>query len=127
MALPAFWPASTSISAARQRAVAVFGADAGRFDADWPDPARAAEQPAQAFDRGEKVAAVLLHHRQQQVAAGVSAQARMLERREPRQQHAAGLAFVARQRQRALQHVARRQHAELVAAADRSCRRCRTS
>ena len=39
----------------------------------------------------------------------------MLERRQARQQHPARLAFVARQRQRAAQHVARRQHAELVA------------
>ena len=39
----------------------------------------------------------------------------VFERRQPRQQHAARLALVARQRQRALQHVARRQHAELVA------------
>ena len=40
---------------------------------------------------------------------------RVLERRQPRQQHAPRLGLVARQRQRALQHVARRQHAELVA------------
>src|SRR5829696_5326176 len=39
----------------------------------------------------------------------------MLERRQARQQDAASLAFIARQRQRAAQHVARRQHAELVA------------
>jgi hypothetical protein len=39
----------------------------------------------------------------------------MLEHRQPRQQHAARLALVARERERALQHVARRQHAQLVA------------
>ena len=39
----------------------------------------------------------------------------LLERRQPRQQHAPRLALVARQRQRALEHVAGRQHAELVA------------
>ena len=61
---------------------------------------------AQPVDRGQEVPAVLLHHRQQQVAAGVAAEARVLERRQPRQQHAPRLAFVARQRQRALEHVA---------------------
>ena len=87
-----------------------------RLDADRPDAAPAAEQAAQAVDGGEEVAAVLLHHRQQQVAAGVAGQAVvLLERRQPRQQHAARFAFVARQRERALQHVARRQHAQLVA------------
>ena len=70
---------------------------------------------AQAVDGGQEVAAVLLHHRQQQVAAGVPGQPRVLERRQPRQQDAPRLGFVARQRQRALEHVARRQHAELVA------------
>ena len=40
---------------------------------------------------------------------------RVLEHRQPRQQHAPRLALVARQRERALQHVARRQHAQLVA------------
>ena len=39
----------------------------------------------------------------------------LLERRQARQQHAARFALVARERERALQHVARRQHAELVA------------
>ena len=42
-------------------------------------------------------------------------QAGVLERRQPRQQDAPRLGLVARQRQRALQHVARGQHAELVA------------
>ena len=71
---------------------------------------------AQAVHAGEEVAAVLLHHRQQQVAAGVAGEPGvMLERRQARQEHAPRLAFVARQRQRALQHVAGRQHAELVA------------
>ena len=40
---------------------------------------------------------------------------RVLERRQPREQHAPRLARVARQRERALEDVARRQHAELVA------------
>ena len=39
----------------------------------------------------------------------------MLERGEPREKHAAGLSTVARQRERALEDVARRQHAELIA------------
>ncbi len=38
----------------------------------------------------------------------------MLERRQPRQQHAARLTLVACERERALEHVARRQHAQLV-------------
>ena len=83
---------------------------------------------AQPVDRRQEVAAVLLHHRQQQVAAGVPGQAIvLLERRQPREQHAARLAFVAGERERALEHVARRQHARARRAADRSCRRCRTS
>jgi len=46
----------------------------------------------------------------------VAAEARVLfERRQPRQEHAARLAFVASQGQRTLQHVARRQHAQLIA------------
>ena len=101
--------------AARDLAVGVFGAERRLLDADRPHVAAAAEQGAQAVDGGEKVAAVALHHRQQQVAAGVAAEPRVLERRQPREQHAARLAFVARQRQRAPQHVAGRQHAELVA------------
>ena len=45
------------------------------LDAHRPDAAAAAQQRAQAVDRGEEVAAVLLHHRQQQVAAGVARRA----------------------------------------------------
>ena len=101
--------------AARRRSVAVLGADRRLLHADRPDAAAAAEQRAQAVDGVEEVAAVALHHRQQQVAAGVAAEPRVLERRQPRQQHAPRLARVARQRQRALEDVARRQHAELVA------------
>ena len=101
--------------AALHGAVGVFGAEHRLLDADRPDVAAAPEQRAQAADRGEKVAAVLLHHRQQQVAAGVAAEPRVLERRQARQQHAARLAFVARQRERAAQDVAGRQDAELVA------------
>ena len=58
---------------------------------------------------------VLLHHREQQVAAGVAGQPAVLEHRQAREQDLAGLALVARERQRALEHVARRQHAQLVA------------
>ena len=43
------------------------------------------------------------------------AEPRVFERRQPRQQHAARFAFVARQRERTAQDVARRQHAQLVA------------
>ena len=45
----------------------------------------------------------------------MTAEAAVLQHRQPRQQQRAGLALVARQRQRALEDVARRQHAELVA------------
>ena len=61
--------------AARRRPVGVGGAQRRALGAHRPDPAAAAEQPAQAVDGGEEVAAVLLHHRQQQVAAGVPGQA----------------------------------------------------
>ena len=115
IAWPAVCPASTSTSPRVRVPSPILGADARLLDADRPDPAGAAEQRAQAVDGGQEVAAVLLHHRQQQVAAGVAAEPRVLEHRQPRQQHAPRLALVARQRQRALQHVARRQHAELVA------------
>ena len=101
--------------AARRRAVLVGGAERGALGADRPDVPAAAEQPAQAVDGGQEIAAVLLHHREQEVAAGVSGEARVLERRQPREQHAARLGFVAGQRQRALEHVAGRQHAQLVA------------
>ena len=101
--------------AARRRPVAIGGAERRALRAHRPHVAAAAEQPAQAVDGGEEVAAVLLHHRQQQVAAGMPGQAGVLERRQPRQQDAPRLGLVARQRQRALEHVARRQHAELVA------------
>ena len=101
--------------AAGARAVAILGADARLLDADRPDPPGAAEQRAQPVDRGQEVAAVPLHHRQQQVAAGVPAQPRVLEHRQPRQQHPPRLLLVPRERQRAFQHVARRQHPELVA------------
>ena len=101
--------------AAGHRAVAVLGAHRRLFDRDRPHAAAAAQQRAQAVDGIEKVAAVPLHHRQQQVAAGVAAEPRVLEHRQPRQQHAARLARVSRQRERALEDVARRQDAELVA------------
>ena len=100
---------------ARDRPVAVLGADRRLLHADRPHAAAASEQRAQAVDGVEEIAAVALHHREQQVAAGVTAQSGVLERRQPRQQHATRLARVARQRQRALQNVTRRQHAELVA------------
>jgi len=90
------------------------GNDQVRFELTYA--ALAPEQRPECVHRHEEVAAVLLHHRQQQVAARVPAETRvLLERRQPRQQHPPRLALVARQRERALQHVARRQHAELVA------------
>ena len=78
----------------------------------WP---RQPSSVAQAVDGGDEVAGVLLHHRQQQVAAGVPGEPAVLEHRQPREQDLPRLALVARERQRALEDVARRQHAELVA------------
>ncbi len=88
--------------------------DRRRLDADRPDPSTTAEQRTQAVHRVEKVAAVALHHREQQVASGVTAQACMFKRGQPGQQHASSFAGVSRQCQCALQDVARRQHTELV-------------
>ena len=112
---PDDWPASTSTSP-RVTDPSPYSAQTDACShADRPDAAAAAEQRAQPVDRIEEIAAVALHHRQQQVAAGVAAEPRVLERRQPRQQHAPRLARVARERQRALEDVAGRQHAELVA------------
>ena len=99
----------------RAGAVGELRANRRVLDAGRPDAAAAAEQRPQTVDGREEVAAVLLHHRQQEVSAGVARQPRVLERREPRQQDAARLGLVARQGQRALEDVAGRQHAELVA------------
>jgi hypothetical protein len=44
--------------------VGVFGAEHRLLDGDGPDIPLTAEQGAQAANRGKKVAAVLLHHRQ---------------------------------------------------------------
>src|SRR5581483_12188956 len=82
--------------------------------ADRPHASAAAEQRAQAVDGVEEIAAVALHHRQQQVAAGVAAEPRVLERRQAREQHATRFARVPRERQRALQDVAGRQHPQFV-------------
>jgi hypothetical protein len=101
--------------AARDRPVGVLGAQRGPLDAHRPDAAAAAEQRPEPIDGGQEVAAVLLHHRQQEVAAGVPAQPFVLERGQPSQQHAARLALVAGQGERTAQHVARRQHAKFVA------------
>ena len=101
--------------ATRLRPVAVLRADGRRLHAHGPYAAAASEQPTQAIHRRQEVAAVLLHHGEQQIAAGVSGQAIvLLERRQPREQHAARLAFVARERQGALEHVAGGEHTQLV-------------
>jgi hypothetical protein len=102
--------------AARLRAVAVLRAHRCGLDAHRPHAPLAAEEGTQAVDGGEEVAAVLLHHREQQVAAGVAAKTSvLLERRQAREKNAPRLAFVARQGEGAFQHVAGRQHAQLVA------------
>ena len=102
--------------ALRDVAVGVLGANRRRVHAHRPHAAFAPQQRAQRVDGDEEVAAVLLHHRQQQVAAGVPRQLRVTaQHRQARQQHAPRLVLVRRQGQRALEHVARRQHAQLVA------------
>ena len=76
----------------------------------------AAKQHAQSVNGGKKIAAVLLHHRQEQIAPRVTAKTGvMFEGRQAREQDAARLAFVSCERQRAFQHIARRQHPQLVA------------
>ena len=99
----------------RRAAVAVLRADAGGLDADRPDVAGNAEQRSEPLDSGKEIAAVSLHHRQQQVAAGVAAKTRVFERRQPRQEYPPRFPLVARHRQRAAQDVAGGQHAKLVA------------
>ena len=81
--------------AARHRSIPVLGAHRSRLHADGPHAPATSEQRAQAVHRVEEVAAVPLHHRQQQVAAGVAAEACMLERRQPRQEHSPRFARVA--------------------------------
>src|SRR6185503_9283059 len=49
--------------AACNRPIAVLGADRCGLDADGPHLSSASEQHAEAIDRGQKVAGVLLHHR----------------------------------------------------------------
>src|SRR5262249_12509977 len=95
-------------------AVAVLGADRGALDRPRPPSPAAAEQRPQAVNRVEEIAAVALHHRQQQVAAGWGAEARVAGGRQPREQHAPRFPRVAGERERALENVAGRQHAELV-------------
>ena len=102
--------------AAGVRSVVMLGAQCRALDGDRPHVAAAAEQRAQAVDGGEEVAAgVLLHHREQQIAAGVPRQ--LAVARASAGARAGSCAPRARcgERQRALEHVARRQHAELVA------------
>jgi hypothetical protein len=102
--------------AAPLRPVFVLGADGCRLDAHRPDATLAPEERAQRVDRGQEVAAVLLHHRQQQIPAGVARQPlMMLERGQAREQHSSRLPLIPRESQRALQHVAGRQHPQLVA------------
>ena len=116
MPWPSICAASTSTSPRVIDAVLVRRTDGGVRQADRPDAAFASEQRAERIDGDEKVAAVLLHHREQQVAAGVSRKLRVrAQHRQARQEHASRFAFVRRQRQRAFQDVARRQHTQLVA------------
>src|SRR5207245_10741886 len=56
-----------------------------------------------------------LHHRQMQIAAGVSAKLRVLQRRQAREQHPARFPRIAGERERTLENVAGRKDAELVA------------
>ena len=59
--------------APRLRAVAVFGAEGRRLHADRPHAAFAPEHSAQTVHGPQEVAAVLLHHREEQVGASVAA------------------------------------------------------
>ena len=101
--------------ATRARPIGVFRADGGVLDTHRPDAPIAVEERSQAVDGRQEVAAVLLHHRQQQVAAGVTTEPGIVECRQTGQEQAASLGLVSGQGERALQHVARREHAELVA------------
>src|SRR5580765_184658 len=96
-------------------AVGVLGTEDRLLHADRPHVAAATEERPEATDRGKKVAAVLLHHRQEQIAAGMAAETRVLKRRQARQQHAARLTLVACEREGAAQDVTRREDAELIA------------
>jgi len=99
----------------RNRAVGILGADRGAGDGDGPDAALAPEQRPECVHRHEEVAAVLLHHREQQVAAGVPGELRVArEHRQAREEHAARFGFVRRERKRALEDIAGRQHPQLV-------------
>src|SRR5262249_58763359 len=89
-------PGIDSHFTARSRAVTVLGADGGLLDADRPDAAAAAEKRTEAVDGVEEVSAVPLHHRQQEIAASVATKPRVLERRQPREQHSPRLARIAR-------------------------------
>jgi hypothetical protein len=95
--------------------VGVFGTEDGWLDTDRPDVSATSEQRSQSTDCSEKVSRVLLHHRQEQVAARMSTKASMLDGRQSRKQDASSLALVSRQRQRTSQDITRRQHAELIA------------
>src|SRR5262249_22243760 len=61
------------------------------------------------------VPTVALHHREQQISAGVAAETSVFECGQTREQDAASLACISRQGQRAFEDVTGRQHAELVA------------
>jgi hypothetical protein len=74
------------------------------------------KQRPQSIDRSEEIAArVLLHHGQEQVSGGVPGEPPVLEHRQPREENLTRLALVTGQRERALEHVAGRQYAQLVA------------
>ena len=112
---PRAWPSSTSTSPRVTVPSAYSAQSVARSTLTGQTRPRHPSSAAEAVHRGQEVAAVLLHHRQQQVAAGVAAEPLVLQRRQPAEQDAPRLALVARQRERAAQHVARRQHAKLIA------------
>jgi hypothetical protein len=69
--------------AARLGPIGELGAHRCRLDAYGPYAALASQQAAEAIDGSQKVAAVLLHHREQQVSTVCPAEPRvMLERRQ---------------------------------------------
>jgi hypothetical protein len=99
---------------ARRGAVEVVRAERGLFGGDRPDTPLTAEQRAKRVDRHEKVAGVLLHHREQQIPSGVTRQPAVGQHRQTREQDLARLDLVAGESQRAFQHVSWGQHAEFV-------------
>ena len=116
MTRPSRCPASTSTSPRADGAVADRRRRASTrsvlIGQTWPLQPSSRRRPSTAARKSPLYCSIIDSSRLPPVCP---ARRRVLERRQARQQDAPRLGFVARQRQRALEHVARRQHAELVA------------